>query len=183
LKVPILFDLNWTGTSGYLQNFAMAMVLASLGFTSFTLALSKHCRSLNVDWCAVFLEACKDKSPTDAGIGLFGLLYGISIVALVTSLTVKKTGKYVVPLYIGWALMISGPGLLTTLRADSSMAKSIGFQLVIGGGIGTIYTGSLFPILAPIPVTQTAPAMALSAFSQNFGYVSSPSCRVLPSDK
>jgi hypothetical protein len=89
---------------------------------------------------------------------------------------VKKTGKYVIPLYVGWVLVIVGAGLLTTLRADSSMAKSIGFQLPIGGGVGIVYVVTMFPILASIPVTQTAPAIALGVFSRSFGYVSpSPS--------
>ncbi|KAI0297883.1 iron permease [Multifurca ochricompacta] len=152
--VPILFRLNWTGTSGYLQNFVMAVVLASLSY-----------------WYAVFFEACKDKSPTGAGVDLFGLSYSISLIAIVAGVAVKKTGKYLIPTYIGWVLMVVGAGLLTTLRADTSIAKSVGFQLVIGGGVGIIYVVSLFPILASIPVTHSAPAMALYVFSRNFGYI------------
>jgi hypothetical protein len=107
---------------------------------------------------------------------LFGLSYGISVIAIVAGVVVKKTGKYVIPIYVGWVLAIIGAGLLTTLRADSSMAKSIGFQLPISAGVGIVYVVSLFPILASIPVTQSAPAMALFVFSRNFGYVSpSPS--------
>lgn len=30
LKVPIMLRMNWTGASGYLQNFVMAVVLATL---------------------------------------------------------------------------------------------------------------------------------------------------------
>jgi hypothetical protein len=105
-------------------------------------------------------------------VDLFGLSYSISLIAIIAGVAVKKTGKYVIPTYIGWALMVAGAGLLTTLRADSSFAKSVGFQLVIGGGVGIIYVVSLFPILASIPVTQSAPAMALYVFSRNFGYVS-----------
>lgn len=69
-------------------------------------------------------------------------------------------------------LIAIGAGLLTTLDADSSIAKAIGFQVVIGSGIGTVYVVTIFPILASTPVTQTAPAMALFVFSRNFGSVS-----------
>jgi len=125
-----------------------------------------------VDWYAVFFEACKDKSPTGAGVDLFGLSYSISLIAIVAGVVVKKTGKYVITTFVGWVLMIVGAGLLTTLHADSSLSKSVGFQLVVGGGVGIIYVVTLFPILASIPVTQSAPAMALYVFSRNFGYVS-----------
>ena len=97
--------------------------------------------------------------------------------------TVRKTGNYVFPTFIGWALTIVGAGLLTTLRADTSLSKSVGFQIVIGSGVGIIYVVTLFPILASIPVTQTAPAMALYVFSRNFGYVSAvlpPSLHIVP---
>jgi hypothetical protein len=124
------------------------------------------------DWYAVFFEACKDKSPTGAGVDIFGLSYSISLIAIVAGIAVKKTGKYLNTIYAGWMLTVIGAGLLTTLRADSSLAKSVGFQLVIGGGIGILYVVTLFPILASIPVNQSAPAMALYVFSRNFGYVS-----------
>ena len=136
------------------------------------LAHISTCAHAMVDWYAVFFEACKDRTPSGAGIDLFGLSYSISLIAIIAGVAVKKTGKYMIPTYTGWALMVSGAGLLTTLRADSSFAKSVGSQLVIGGGVGILYVVSLFPILASIPVTQTAPAMALYVFSRNFGYVS-----------
>jgi hypothetical protein len=123
------------------------------------------------DWYPVFFEACKDKSPTGAGIDLFGLSYSISLIAIVAGVAVKKTGKYLIPIYVGWMFTVVGAGLLTTLRADNSFAKAVGLQLVIGAGVGILYVVTLFPILASIPVTQTAPAMALYVFSRNFGYV------------
>jgi hypothetical protein len=108
----------------------------------------------------------------EAGVDLFGLSYGISLIAIVAGVTVRRTGNYVIPAFVGWVLIIIGTGLLTTLHADTSLSKAVGFQIVIGGGIGIIYVVALFPILASIPVTQTAPAMALYVFSRNFGYVS-----------
>ena len=33
LKVPIVLRMNWTGASGYIQNFLMAVVLATLSCT------------------------------------------------------------------------------------------------------------------------------------------------------
>ena len=107
-----------------------------------------------------------------AGIDLFGSSYSTTIIAVVAGIVVKKTGNYSILIYTGWILITIGAGLLTTLRADSSLAMSVGFQIVIGSGVGIICVATLFPILASLPVTQTAPAMALYVFSRNFGYVS-----------
>ncbi|KAN0107384.1 MFS general substrate transporter [Russula decolorans] len=152
--VPIVLRMNWTGASGYAQNFIMAVVLATLSY-----------------WYPVFFEACKEKSPTGAGVDIFGLSYSISLIALVAGIAVRKTGQYLILIYVGWILIIIGAGLLTTLRADSSTAKAVGFQVVIGSGVGMVYVAIIFPILASIPVTQTAPAMALYVFSRNFGSI------------
>jgi hypothetical protein len=90
----------------------------------------------------------------------------------VTGIAVRKSGQYLILIYAGWILIAIGAGLLTTLRADSSIAKAIGFQVVIGSGVGMVYVSIIFPILASTPVTQTAPAMALYVFTRNFGTVS-----------
>jgi hypothetical protein len=124
------------------------------------------------DWYPVFFEACKETSPTDAGVDLLGLSYSIGLIAIVAGIVVKISGNYVIPTYVGWVLAVVGAGLLTTLDADSSMAKAIGFQIIIGSGVGIIYVITMYPILASIPVTQSAPAMALHVFSRNLGSVS-----------
>ncbi|KAI0268427.1 major facilitator superfamily domain-containing protein [Russula aff. rugulosa BPL654] len=152
--VPVVLRMNWTGASGFIQNFFIAVVLATLSY-----------------WYAIFFEACKEKSPTTAGVDIFGLSYTVSLSAVATGIVIKKTGKYLTLTYAGWVLTIVGAGLLTTLRADSHFAKAIGFQLVIGSGVGIVYVANVFPILASIPVTQTAPAMALHVFLRNFGSI------------
>ena len=128
----------------------------------------------------MFFEACKVKSPTEAGVDMFGLSLSFSLVALATGIVVKKTGKYVLLIFIGWLLMVVGAGLLTTLHANSSLSKSVAFQSITGGGVGMAYVVLVFPILAPVPVTQTAPAMTLYVFSRNFGYVNCSALRVSP---
>jgi hypothetical protein len=76
------------------------------------------------------------------------------------------------PMCLGWILIAIGLGILATLHADSSIARAVGFPVVVGSGIGLVYVATIFPILASIPVTQSAPAMALYVFSRNFGSVS-----------
>ncbi|KAH9956870.1 iron permease [Russula dissimulans] len=151
---PIMLRMNWTCASGYIQSFVATVLIMTLGY-----------------WLPVFFAACKEKSPAEASIDLFGLSFSNSLVALLTGVAVKKTGKYMTLIFIGWICAIVGAGLLTTLNENITIAKSIGFQAVIAGGVGTIYVTTLFPILASVPITQTAPAMALSVFSRNFGTI------------
>lgn len=67
--------------------------------------------------------------------------------------------------------MIIGTSLLSTLDANSSRAKAFGYQILSGAGIGIIYVAAYFPVLAPIPVTRSAPALAFYTFLRNFALV------------
>jgi hypothetical protein len=91
----------------------------------------------------------------------------------VAGIAVKKTGKYLIPTYIGWMFIISWCRPPDDTTAQTAVLPSLSASnLSSVAGIGIIYVVTLFPILASIPVTQTAPAMALYVFSRNFGYVS-----------
>lgn len=67
--------------------------------------------------------------------------------------------------------MIIGTGLLSTLDTNSSPGKAVGFEIITGVGIGIIYVGAYFPVLAPIPVTKSAPALAFYTCVRNFALV------------
>jgi hypothetical protein len=75
-------------------------------------------------------------------------------------------------MWVGWILMIVGTALLGTLDENSSRSMCFGFQALIGVGMGIIYVTAYFPVLAPIPVSQSAPALAFFTFLRNFALVS-----------
>ena len=54
---------------------------------------------------------------------------------------------------------------------DTNRGKAFGYEYIVGVGIGIVYVMSYFPILAPIPVTQTAAALAFFTFLCNFALV------------
>lgn len=69
---------------------------------------------------------------------------------------------------LGWSIAAIGIGLLSLLKADSSKAASVGYQVLGGLGLGLLYAGPTFAILAPLPVTRAAHALALSAFIRSY---------------
>lgn len=73
---------------------------------------------------------------------------------------------------LGWIFLIIGTGLLTLLSTDASRATTIGVQIPGAFGLGLLWTATTYPILAPLPVEETAHALALFAFSRNFALVS-----------
>ncbi|KAI0051607.1 MFS general substrate transporter [Auriscalpium vulgare] len=152
--VPLMLVPDRTAFSGYAQNFLMGVVLATIAY-----------------WLSVYFQACKEASPIAAGVDGFGLSYAISPTAIIIGLVIQKTQRYRQPLWFGWALMILGTALMSTLKADTARGKSYGYQFLVGVGIGITYIETYFPVLSSVAVTQAAPALAFFTFLRNFALV------------
>ncbi|KAG8923849.1 hypothetical protein FRC00_005783, partial [Tulasnella sp. 408] len=81
---------------------------------------------------------------------------------------VVSLNKYRPQNYVGWILTTVGVGLLSILKPSSNKGMYVGFQIIEGFGIGILYTAPQFPILAPIPVTETAHALAFFTFVRSY---------------
>ncbi|KAI9453124.1 hypothetical protein BJY52DRAFT_1225738 [Lactarius psammicola] len=67
-----------------------------------------------------------------------------------------------IPTYVGWVLIVIGTGPLITLRSDSSIANSVEFYLVIGGGGDTcVAPPPLSSALADRSITRHAATRAI----------------------
>ncbi|KAJ6585313.1 MFS general substrate transporter [Mycena capillaripes] len=154
LQVPVSLLDSRTTFSGYAQIFFNGIVLSTLAY-----------------WLSVYFQAGKDAGPTAAGVDGFGLSYTISPSCLIAGLVVQKTARYRQPMWVGWILMIIGTALLATLDENSSRSMCYGFQALIGVGMGITYVTAYFPVLAPIPISQNAPALAFFTFLRNFAIV------------
>jgi hypothetical protein len=62
-----------------------------------------------------------------------------------------------------------GWGLLSLFKLDTQTYAWVLIQLVLGIGIGILYSSTLFPVLAPVPVKQGPHAMGFYVFMRNFG--------------
>ncbi|VDC06977.1 unnamed protein product [Peniophora sp. CBMAI 1063] len=152
--VPTFLVKDCTALSGYVQNFIMGILIAGLSY-----------------WLPVYFQGCKDAGPIASGVDSFGLSFSISPTCIITGITVQKSGKYRPQMWFAWCIMILGTGLLSYLDADGSRGQSFGFQILAGVGLGIIYVAAYFPVLAPIPVTKSTPALAFHTFLRNFAQV------------
>ena len=104
-------------------------------------------------------------------------------VLIVTGATIKRTQSYRVQLWLAFALAVAGFGAMSVIKADSPAGMSIGLPVLIGVGAGIWSSATYFPVLAPLPVSENAHALALFAFFRTFACVrpthSSPSALVL----
>lgn len=121
-------------------------------------------------------------------------------VAILTGLSVKATDRYRPQMWVGWVTVLVAMGLLSA-SAGGTVHLDIGVSVACLGvlGLGTgyvyslarsfitkggrthdddasaLYTTTMYPIQAPLPVTQNAPALAWMWFLRSFAGVSTSS--------
>ncbi|KAF8890390.1 iron permease [Infundibulicybe gibba] len=152
--VPYSLMSTRTGLSGYLQTFIAAILLIA-----------------SIYYLPVYFQGCKGASPTGSGVDLFGLGFILAPVNLIAGLTITKTKAYRPQSYFGWSAIMVAAGLLSTLKADSPRSAMLGFEVIMGVGLGILTTSTYFPVLAPLPVSENAHALAFFTFTRNFGQV------------
>ncbi|KAI0686124.1 iron permease [Earliella scabrosa] len=116
----------------------------------------------------VFFQACKGASPVRSSVETLPIALVMAPFAMFSGIVIKVTRTYRPVNLLGWILSIVGFVVLTLLRPDSSTAQWVGFQFLMSTGNGIIYASTIFPILAPLPVTRNAAALAFFAFSRTF---------------
>ncbi|KAI0648727.1 iron permease [Trametes meyenii] len=116
----------------------------------------------------VYFQACMAATPISSSVKMLATTLVCAPLSFVCGGVIKKTGKYRPANYVGWALLLVGFGLFTLLKADSPTAMWAGFQVVTAAGIGIIWSSTVFPILAPIPVHRFAAALAFYNFLRTF---------------
>ncbi|KAI8998689.1 iron permease [Trametes punicea] len=155
--IPEQFFTNRTVFSGYLGTFFHGIV--SLGA---------------IFYLPVFFQGVRDASPIRSGVDILPLTLTIPFAAIILGSSVKRLGgRYRYQNWIGWAITVLGFGVLSTVTENSSRAQYIATQIPAGLGIGAIWVATQLPILAPLPYSNNAHALAfhifLRRFAQSFG--------------
>ncbi|KZT52009.1 iron permease [Calocera cornea HHB12733] len=121
----------------------------------------------------VYFQSVLLATPIKSSIDLFPSAFTIAPLAIIAGITVAVANHYVAQNVIAWMFTMIGYGLMTTLTKDSSKAAWAGYQVIASIGIGILYPATTFPVLAPLPISKNAHALAfytfLRTFAQTFG--------------
>ncbi|KIO20949.1 hypothetical protein M407DRAFT_80977 [Tulasnella calospora MUT 4182] len=116
----------------------------------------------------LYFQATLEQSPVKSGTSVFGNALTIAPGAIAAGATTAIFAVYRPQNAIGWTLSAIGVGLLSLLDASSSKAEWVGYQVIEGIGLGILFTAPEFPVLAPLPVSETAHALAFFGFVRSF---------------
>ncbi|CAK5262635.1 unnamed protein product, partial [Mycena citricolor] len=116
----------------------------------------------------VYFQACFGASPIRSAVDILPAALLIAPFGLVGGISVSIVKRYREANWIGWAFTVVGMGVLSTLKATSSVGSWVGFQVVVAVGLGLLFAAPVFAILAPLPPSRAGPALALFSFVRSF---------------
>ncbi|KAJ7598423.1 iron permease [Mycena floridula] len=116
----------------------------------------------------IYFQACFGNSPIRSSVNMLPTALVIAPFAIVCGVMVQVLNRYLPANLLGWTTTVLGFGLFILLKVNSSVASWVGFQVIISIGIGVLWSSTIFPILAPLPVERTAAALGFFAFSRSF---------------
>lgn len=136
----------------------------------------------------MYFQGAQLLQPVASGVHLFGVAFTVAPAAIGTSrptqtafqdlntpysliacgILVAKFNRYLPENFIGWIITTISFGIMSMLTVHSPKSWQIGFQIVSGIGLGLVYAAPTYPILAPLPITKSAHAIALFAFVRTF---------------
>lgn len=139
------------------------MELTSLSFTISppTSKLLLVCRQEIVE-SAPFLLSARPVRSEGIPLTILSLANNLkAIVTFISSVLFGKFGRYSPFLFIGAAISAVAGGLIYTFDVDTGLGKQIGYQIILGVGIGIVV--QIPPIIAGVVSSNEDKAIALGA--------------------
>ncbi|KAG8871885.1 hypothetical protein FRB97_008239, partial [Tulasnella sp. 331] len=115
----------------------------------------------------VCFQGARLKKPIQSGTSVFGLAITIAPSAVVCGVLVAKWNRYLPQNLAGWTLTTLGFGIMSMFMVSSPKSWQFGFQIALGVGLGFLFPGPTYPVLAAVPITETAHSLALFDFIRN----------------
>jgi Fungal trichothecene efflux pump (TRI12) len=114
----------------------------------------------------LYFQAVLGASPLLSGVYLLPYAISFSLVTAGTGILIKKTGKYLPPLWCGLTLMTLGFGLFIDLPLSRSWAKIILYQIVAGVGVGLNFQSPLLALQGMLKPSDIGTATATFFFTR-----------------
>ncbi|KAF2099671.1 MFS general substrate transporter [Rhizodiscina lignyota] len=117
----------------------------------------------------LYFQASRSQSPLMSGVDLLGFVLALSLSSAATGIFIRKTGKYLPPIWFGMVVLTLGFGLFIDLDAHSSWVKVIWFEIVAGLGVGPNFQSPLIALQSLVQPRDIGSATATFQFTRNLG--------------
>ncbi|KAJ7599216.1 Mfs1.2 [Mycena floridula] len=149
--VPHTLLSNRSSVSGYIQTFLAGLVIFGINY-----------------YIPVYYQACQGASVVHSGVDMLGISVSVGPSAVLAGVSVTMTNRYRPQLWIGWIILLVGISAFAVRGETASLREAVGIPILIGVGGGMLASTTYFPVLAPLPVTENAHALAFFAYCRTF---------------
>ncbi|EEH33074.1 MFS transporter [Paracoccidioides lutzii Pb01] len=115
----------------------------------------------------IWFQAIKGVSAVKSGVMNLPMILSFVIFSFLGGTLTSLTGYYVQFTYLTVILMAIGTGLLTTLKVDSGHPEWIGYQFILGAGIGLGLQAAFVSTQTALPLEDIPIGTATIMFSEN----------------
>ncbi|KAG5984272.1 hypothetical protein E4U55_005430 [Claviceps digitariae] len=157
----------WRGDKGTLppRLFKNRNILISMVFSFFFGAAFFS----QIYYLALYFQAVQDASALQAGIKILPLLLSTVLVSIASGAVISAIGYYNFVIIPCMVLFTVGSGLLTTLDSTTPLGEWLGYQVIMGLGVGAGFEIGVLVVQTVLPQQMVPVATACVQFFQALG--------------
>ncbi|KAK4695071.1 MFS transporter, DHA2 family, glioxin efflux transporter, partial [Lecanoromycetidae sp. Uapishka_2] len=122
-----------------------------------------------VYYLPTWFQAIKGVSAFQSGIDTLPLIFGLVVASIIAGALVQRIGYYLPFMYASSVVMSIGAGLMTTFAPNTGHEKWIGYQAIVGLGLGLGMQQGSLAAQACLPRIDAPTGISLVMFCQQFG--------------
>lgn len=108
----------------------------------------------------LYFQSVLGAEPLLSGVWLLPFAISLSMSSMATGIYIKKTGRYLDCIRLGFVLSVLGSGLLYDLPDSTAWAKIILYQIITGIGLGLNFQPPLIALQSNVSPQHNAAATA-----------------------
>ena len=123
----------------------------------------------SIIYLSLYLQVVLGASPTESGLMLLPLMFGLLVTSIVSGRLITRWGRYKIFPIIGTALAAAGLFLLSRLGVDAPYSQIAIGMLVLGAGLGNVMQVLVLAVQNTIDPKEMGAATSASTFFRSIG--------------
>ncbi|KAG9088057.1 hypothetical protein FS749_002457 [Ceratobasidium sp. UAMH 11750] len=124
---------------------------------------------VQVFYLPTFYQTVYGYSAVKSGAMILPIVLVQTAISTLSGVIITLTGRYRELILSGWAIWTIGLGLITTFNSHTSLAKQVGYSLIVGLGVGQTFQPSLVAIQGAVERREMAVITSVRMFVRNLG--------------
>ncbi|KAI0176042.1 MFS general substrate transporter [Hypoxylon sp. FL1284] len=124
---------------------------------------------MSIYYLPLWFQVVQGVSAVQSGVDTLPLVLSLVVASILSGATTQKIGYYVPAMLVCPSIMATGLGLMSTFRVGETSAHWIGYQFIVGFGLGTGMQSAGLAAQAVLPKPDIPTGVAIMFFCQQLG--------------